>query len=576
MLQPQPATLLGLLLSPPGELVRRESIRKALWGDDTTVDFELGMNRCVRQLRAALLDNGETPQYIETLPKRGYRFIASVSVEAPVSAPAAPVSTLAAPPAPSESARRFSHLTASQPEPSIAVLPFANLSGEQGDEYFSDGLTEEITNTLAQMANLKVIARTSAFAFKGKNEDVRKIAGALGVNHVLEGSVRRAGALLRITAQLIHAQDGAHLLSKRYDREMTDVFAVQEEISTDIAEMLKLQFTVRHQPATDLAAYESFLEGRFHWHKYTPAGFDRAFDCYRRAAAIDPNYGRAYTGMAEYYVAMVTEAGASALDFLPKAAIAAHRALDLNPEDAEAHATLGQVAAMLDYDWTAAESYFRRARQLSPTTHVRMAYIMWFLIPQGRTEEALAECDEVSFQDPLLLVGRTVRASVLIFGRAYDAAVECCLRVLEIDPDFVKALQFLSNARLLQGHVEESVQIAERMVGILGRSYLGLSILGMAQAAAGDRDGAHRTLEDIHRLPHASQGAPSLIAGFYAMLGDRKNALTWMKRAIERRDPRMLWRPTHPWSDALTADPQFRELVASMNLPVADVLSIAP
>jgi tetratricopeptide (TPR) repeat protein len=229
---------------------------------------------------------------------------------------------------------------------------------------------------------------------------------------------------------------------------------------------------------------------------------------------------------------MVTDAGAPALEFLPKAAIAAQRALDCDWDDAEAHATMGQVAAMLDYDWIAARLHFRRARDLSPSTHVRMAYVMWHLIPQGRTDEALAECDELINQDPLLLIGRSVQASALLFARLYDEGVACCLRVLDIDPDFSKALQLLSNARTFQGHYREGIYIAEHLVKVLGRSYVGLCNLGIAQAAAGDKEGAHRTLDEIlHKLPNAGRGAPAVIGCIYALLGDKKSALIWIQRA---------------------------------------------
>jgi TolB-like protein len=232
--------------------------------------------------------------------------------------------------------------------PSIVVLPFADFSGDGRDEYFGDGLAEEITNALVQIPGLRVIARTSAFAFKGRNEDIRGIAETLGVSHVLEGSVRRSGARIRITAQLIQATDGSHLTSKRYDREAADVFAIQDEISADVASQLKMRLTLPKRTEVSAAAYEAYLEGRFHWYKFTPPSFSKAFACYRRAVTLQPDYAQAHTGIAEFYIWMSIEAGTPPLTTLPEAAAAARRALELDENAADAHTVLGEVAAMLN------------------------------------------------------------------------------------------------------------------------------------------------------------------------------------------------------------------------------------
>jgi TolB-like protein len=249
-LQGQPARLLQLLLSRAGEAVTREEIRELLWSDGTTVDCEIGMNRCIRQLRMALLDDTDAPRYIKTLPRLGYSFITPVAQKQTRSETAGSK--------PDDSSR------------SIVVLPFANLTSATEDEYFCDGLTEEIINVLAQNPDFKVIARTSVFAFKGKNDDIRRIAETLGVSNVLEGSVRRSGSRIRVTAQFIHAADGTHISSTRYEREMHDVFTLQDEIAADIADQFKGHLTARERPVTDLAAYHAFLEGRFHFHKALP------------------------------------------------------------------------------------------------------------------------------------------------------------------------------------------------------------------------------------------------------------------------------------------------------------------
>lgn len=267
-LQPQPARLLQLLLAAQGQLVSRDAIQQELWDDGTLVDYDLGVNRCVRQLRKALGDDTGIPRYIRTVPKLGYCFVAPVR-----EAQRSPAT--ATHHADAEAAAMSGQGEIVEPI-SIAVLPFANLTGDPQDEYFGDGLAEEITNVLAQIRSLKVVARTSAFAFKGKDQDIRRIAEALGVNHVLEGSVRRMGARIRVTAQLIHATDGTHLSSKRYDCGQTDLFALQDTISADMARQLHARLRERKPVSCDPEAYEAFLEGRFHGHPYTPDELERA------------------------------------------------------------------------------------------------------------------------------------------------------------------------------------------------------------------------------------------------------------------------------------------------------------
>lgn len=563
-LQPQPARMLQLLLSRPGRLVTREVIQQELWEEGTQVDYELGVNRCVRQLRTALGDDSEVPRYIRTVPKRGYCFVAPVrgAEDAAESRdlPGAP---------PSRDIARNAVAVAEQT--SIAVLPFANLTGDVQDEYFGDGLAEEITNVLAQIGSLKVIARTSAFAFKGKNEDIRRIAETLGVNHVLEGSVRRLGVRMRVTAQLIHASDGTHILSKRYDCEQTDLFALQDEISADIAQQFQARLKTHKAGSCIAGAYQAFLEGRFYWHKFNPAGFERALSCYQRAIGLDPTYGPAYTGLAEAYLTMVIDSGASAHELFPKAAEAASTALRLDDRDVGAHAAMGLVAAMRDYDWTASAEHFRRALERGSNTHARVAYVLWYLLPRGEIREALAECHRIVAEDPLLLLGRTTKATVLLWCRSYVEGIACCQDALELDPRFGKALQIKTYLLGLLGRHEEALACAHQLIEIAGRSHLSLFTLGLAHAAAGDRTSAESVLAAIETLPRGSEGSPTAIASICMLLQDTDAAVRWMRNAIDRRDPRALWMHTHPWADTVRNDRRYKALMSTMNLPAPDL-----
>jgi TolB-like protein len=552
LLQPQPAHLLRLLLVQAGGLVSREVIQAELWGDATTVDFELGVNRCVRQLRATLLDNSNTPRYIETMPRKGYRFIATVQSPASEATPRLPQSPV----------------RGQEPgyQASIAVLPFANLSGDINDEYFGDGLSEEITNALAQIPELKVIARTSAFAFKGRNEDIRSIGQALGVDHVLEGSVRRAGSRVRVTAQLIQASDGTHLSSKRYDSDMADIFALQDDIAADIAGQFKLRLRAPKRPTANIAAFEAFLEGRFQMYKFTPEGLKRSLGLFERAVAIDPNYARAYTGIAEYHLSSIMDYLTWPQMVLPKAVEAAGKAHALDDQDAEAHAAMGEAVAMLNYDWPKAKRHFDRARQFAFQPHVRMRYALCYLIPQGRLQEAEVEADAVLQHDPMLLVGHTTKAIPLMLGRAYERAAECCLRALEIDARFPYGLYFLVQIRVCQGRFKEARALAAQLLDILGKSHVSLSIRGLVYAAEGDRKAAEGVIGQIESLPEGARICPTGIASIHALLGDASQALEWMNRAIEYRDPRVLWIKTLPWMDSVRLDPRYGTLLEKLNL----------
>lgn len=309
---------------------------------------------------------------------------------------------------------------------------------------------------------------------------------------------------------------------------------------------------------------------RFYWHRYTPAAFERALACYQRAIALDPGYGQAYTGLAECYLAMVIDAGASAHELLPQAAEAAHRALQLDEADAGAHAAIGQVAAMMDYDWPSAGAHFRRALELGSNTHARLAYVLWYLLPLGKARQALAECDRVIDEDPLLLIGRTVKATALLWDRAYAEGIACCERALAIDGEFGKALQILAYLLGLQGRHEEALACARQLVEARGASHLSLFTLGLAYAAAGDRPRVDRVLAEIEALPRGSEGSPTAIASICMLLGDADGAVRWMGKAIEQRDPRALWMHAHPWADTVRGDKRYQALMRTMNLPIAE------
>ncbi len=548
-LQRQPARLLKLLLENAGDLVTREAIQGLLWKDGINVDFEMGVNRCIRQLRTALMDDAIAPRYIKTASQLGYSFIAPTTSEA----------LPATPPAVDADASEFA--------PSIAVLPFANFTGDPQGEYFSDGLTEEIINVLAQTPKLKVKARTSAFAFKGKNADIRQIAAELEVDHVVEGSVRRSDGQIRVTVQLIQASSGTHLSSRRYDGQMTDIFALQDEIAADVARQFHVSAGASKRSTLNTDANEAYLEGRFHWHKYAPVAFNKALICFERAVALDAACAPAWTGIAQCSIGLVTEAGLHPLDHLPKAAEAARRALDLDDNSSEAHACLGQITAMLYHDWLSAARHFERALSLHPSSYVRLSHAGWYLFAMGRAKDAVLETERIIADDPLNLVGRLVHAMSFFFARDFDRAAEEVSRLLEMESFFPKAIQLLSVAQGLQGRFRESIDQARRLIEMLGNTVHSLWCLAQAYAVAGDIQSARRVVQDLDNLQAGHKGAATQMAILHGLMGDMDKAFVCLDQAYQNRSPLLTLAAVQPRMDCLRSDPRFDALLIKLNLP---------
>jgi TolB-like protein len=388
-LQIQPFQVLQILLQQAGEMVTREELQKRIWPADTFVDFDHGLNNAVKKLREALGDDAENPRFIETLSKRGYRFIAPVEEAG-------------------DGARSFAGPPASVTVDSIAVLPFTSMSPDSEDEFFADGMTEEIINALAQIEQLHVVARTSAFSFKGKYIDVRTVGKRLNVRTVLLGSVRRAGNEVRITTQLVNVEDGYHLWSDRYDREVKDIFEIQDEIARSIAERLKVTLKGREQErlvkagTNNLEAYQLYVKGRALLYRRGGA-ISRAAECFEREVALDPDYALAWAGLADSYTVLGYYGHACPEANMPRAVEAARRAVGLAPSLAEGHSALAMASLMGIWDRVEAEREFLRASELNPKyTQARDWYALFFLqYSEGRLEEGSAQAKLALLSDPL-------------------------------------------------------------------------------------------------------------------------------------------------------------------------------
>jgi TolB-like protein len=535
-LQEQPFQILVELLERPGQVVLREEIRNKLWPNNTVVEFDHSINAAVKRLRDALQDSAESPRYIETLARRGYRFIAAMSREAekasqPGVAPIAPTA-----------ATIVQGATWQQPQQSasIAVLPFANTSGDTENEYFSDGLAEEIINELAHVPGLKVVARTSAFAFKGRQEDIRNIAHTLGVANIVEGSVRRAGTRVRITAQLIAANDGTHLWSERYDREMADIFAVQDEIAQAIAAALRVQLAgTFRQYIPRLPAYETYLKARHCLAAFTRESLPQSRDFYEQAIALDAGFAPAHSGLAMALVSLVLPGITSAHIAMPLARAAAKTALDIDPASQEAHAVLGMVAALYELDWKEAERRFLLAVADEPVSpYVRWYYSFAYLLPIGRTQESVRECIRGMEDDPLNFIGGFHYAGALLAAGNTDAGEAYLRQLHELHLSLYQPYYLLALSQAVQEKYKEALAVAERAYSLAPWSTTTRGVLAGLLRYTGEANRANQLHDEL--LPGDHFGEAMGLTLFHVGCGEMANAAEWAERAVEQRDTRMI------------------------------------
>ncbi|MBZ5580200.1 MAG: protein kinase [Acidobacteriia bacterium] len=455
--------------------------------------------------------------------------------------------------------------------PSIAVLPFTNMSGDKENEYFSDGLAEEIINALTKIPGLKVAARTSAFAFKGKNDDIRKIGETLGMAHILEGSVRKAGSRVRITAQLIAVADGCHLWSDRYDREMTDIFAVQDEISQAIVDVLKVHLSQPNQPivrrkTSNLAAYQAYLEGRYQFQHLTAEGVARGIEFFERAIQADPRYAAPHAELAQAYIYLTLYEPTPLREVIPKAMAASERAIRLDPGEAGGYAARGFVLGACEYQWKTAGADFERAVELdpeSPTAHYRRGF--WNLMPLGRTEEALVEIQCATQLDPLSMLARGVEAWVLAHAGRSEA-VPRARSVIELFPaSFLRS--FLTGGALAAaGAFEEAEASLRDGLQVAPDNAWLMAILSIVQSRRGNQTGVSSIRSRLEELSGTRYIPSATLGVVHVAAGDAGLGYQWLDKALEERSiwtvPLVQWRPV---SQALPG-PRLDALLRKMNL----------
>jgi TolB-like protein len=546
-LQDQPFHLLQILLEHPGELVTREELQRQIWPADTFVDFEKGLNNAIKRLRDALGDSAEQPHFIETHSKRGYRFLA------PISRPIPP--------------------PADKTVVSLAVLPFTNMSADPENEFFADGVTEEIINALAQIEDLHVAARTSAFSFKGKHVDLRIVGERLNVATVLEGSVRRAGDRLRITAQLVNVADGYHLWSERYDRELKDIFAVQDEIARSIANRLKVSLegvkerSLVRAGTQNLEAYQLYLKGRALLYR-RGAGLLRALECFHQAVALDPEYALAWADVADAYNMLAFYGAIRPDTILAKAKESALRAITLDPTVAEGHNALAAAYILNDWDWSRGEYEFLRALELNPRSILaRSRYALWSLTAGGRFEESIAQAKEAADLDPLSGYAATILAFAYYTAGQLSEAEQTARHAMELDPESFLAPLSLAFALHSQGRYAEALAATEAGLAMPGRHPMFMAELAATYADWGKHAEAKSVHVEMLARSERQYVSPFLLALSAAAAGEGADARRFARLAYEIRDPQLPVFGKHwPGTKRLREVPEFDEILAGMQL----------
>ena len=618
-LEGQPVQILLCLLENPGELVTREQLHRKLWAADTFVNFEHGLNTAVKRLRQALNDSADNPRFVETLPRRGYRFIAPVQAVA-VGGDASTVNVAAAAEVPAgqdvQEAEKHGHVEFSdktsetvhqhwprsskqfgfalfvalgvlvlwivwtlnprnQPPAairSLAVLPLENLSGDASQDYFSDGMTDELITELGQINELRVISRTSVMTYKGAHKPLRQIAQDLNVDSVVEGTVVRSGNRVRITAQLILAAADKHLWAQSYEGDLGDTLSLQKQVARSIAEQIRIKLTphelavLKNVTRVNPDAYEAYLKGRYFWNKRTAEGLKQANDYFTLAIKNDPNYAQAYVGLAdslallgdwEYGVLAPKEA-------YPTAKAAAIKAIELDSSLGEAHISLAFCLDDFDWDWESAGRAFKRGLELNPGYATGHQWYAWHLTAMGRNDEAVAELRKAETLDPLSLIIGADLAEEFLIAHRYDEAIKQSRKTMAMDPFFAVAHYELGQAFVQKHMYKEAITELEKAIELSAGSTTYTSTLAYVYAVSGMRSDAVKILNDLKNQSHHSFSRATEIALVYVGLDEKDQAMSWLEKAyMERFNPGILLRPAF---DPVRSDPRFQNLLHLIGL----------
>lgn len=595
-LQEQPFQLLSALLERPGELVTREELRALLW-PQTVVDYDHGLNKAVSKIREALGDSAESPRFVETVARRGYRFLADVTVVVDGNAqrePDPPSDEAQVAPSPRPIVRRRHGLSVAtglmlllaaalfawfspwhqeaQTIHSLAVLPLVDTSEDPSQDFFADGMTGELITQLGKVDALRVISRTSTMTYKGVHKSLAEIARELNVDAVIEGSVMRANGRVRITAQLIHAADDSRVWADTYEGDIRDALTLQVRVASAVTGQVRATLNHGERATFDKArsidplAYEDYLKGRYFLNKRTGDGLRAAIKYFREAVEIDRTYAEAHSGLADAYaLAGDWEYGVlSTGEAFSKATAAASRALELDGTLGEAHTSLAFALDLYGWDWDVAGSEYESAIRLNPSYATAHHWYAWHLMLMGKTTEALQQFREAQGLDPLSLIIGADIADALCINHDFNAAIAQSRKTLELDPRFAVGHYELGQALVQLGNVDGAIAEFHKAIEISGHSSVFDSNLAYAYAVSGRKDEAAGIASDMAAHGETYPSAQANIALIYVGLGDRDAALDWLEKAYEARfNPSILLRPAF---DPLRSDARFKALMHRIGL----------
>jgi len=620
-LSEQPFQVLVLLLEKPGEIVTRDELRVRLWQGDTFVDFDHGLNNGVMRLREVLGDSSENPRFVETIPRRGYRFIAPVEEVFPPHPSAALEGTSSAPSqaelantdivsegaaqssglhiVPRKSVWRFlwpglalllgvaaifawnqlrPRLATTSVAPrnkSLIVLPLENLSGDKDQDYFADGMTDDLIANLAKIRSLRVISRSTAMAYKGTRKPLSEIAKELNVDAVVEGTVLRVGNRIRITAELVQVSTDQHLWADTYESQMEDVLTLQNRVSSAIVNEIRINLTPEEEerlaktPAVAPEAYENYLKGRYYWNKRSDENLTKAIGYFEQATHEDPQYGLAYAGLSDCYAIISAEIFGTmpAAEAAPKAKAAALRSLQIDPTMAEAETSLATVKFNYDWDWAGAAEGFQQAIQHNPSYATAYQRYSLYLIAMGRPEDSFEQINKARELDPLSISINFSLGWRLYMARQYDRAIQQLRNTLEMDPSYELPHLVLGMSYAQKGDFQAAIPEIRQAVELSHGTPLMVSALANAYARSGNKAEAETLLTQLAASSTKQYVSPYYFAVAYAGLGQPETALDWLEKAYNDRSNGLVFLKVEPALDSLRREPRFVALQRKMKFP---------
>jgi TolB-like protein/DNA-binding winged helix-turn-helix (wHTH) protein/Tfp pilus assembly protein PilF len=614
-LQAQPCQVLKLLLEHPGEVITREEFRKRLWPEDTFVDFDHSLNTAMRRLREVLNDSPDNAIFIETLQRRGYRFIAPVTPVRPLEPAAEAVSpqvvaetslVVAEAPNAAETLEktggrkawryagvilaslffgaalglsagwlmlRRSPVPEAKPKPlqvrSLAVLPLENIAATPGQEYLADGMTDELIASLAKVRSLRITSRTSSMEYKGTRKPLSEIARELNVDAVVEGTVQRSGGNVRITAELVQASSDRALWAETYENQVGDILALQQQVANAIVRQIQIELTPQEQQALTATqsispeAYEDYLKGKYYWNRRSEAALTKAIGYFELATKDEPQYALAYAGLADCYgiIGAAIVGTVPAKDVAPKAEAAAIRAIELGPNLAESQTSMATVRLNYDWDWAGAERGFRRAIELNPayaTAHQRYSL---YLIAMDRKDESIAEMQRAVSLEPLSVSMNFSLGWRLYMARRYDEAIQQLRTAIAMDPSLALAHMVLGQAYEQKSAIPQAEVELNQAVKLTHRSAPMIAALAHLYAVSGRQDRARGLLKELTYPTRREYVSPFYIALIYVGLNEHAESLQWIQKAIDDRSNPCIFLRVDPDFDNLRNDTRFKALL---------------